>query len=102
MAQKKKRKSGSIEAQRRLELANCLFRPVGKNPYYLFRGMDCIAINDLAELHDRIALFTENEADWVASWIEYLGDNKTADKIRATPTEIKKIVTARYEELRGL
>ena len=44
-------------------------------------------------------MFMETEAEWVASWIEYLGDTETADKIRATPNEFKGIISARYEEL---
>ncbi len=111
MTQKKKRKWDSIrrkwadevetEEEKRAEIASCLLRPAGKNPYYLFRGTDCIAINNLAELQDRIDMFMENEAEWVASWIEYLGDTETADKIRATPNEFKRIISARYEELSG-
>jgi len=95
VAEKKKRKWDSIsrkwadeveqEEVRRAKVASCLLSPVGKNPYFLFRDTDCIAINDLAELHDRIGLFMEDEAEWVASWIAYLGDTETADKIRATP-----------------
>lgn len=112
MAHKKKRKWDSISRkwaddvemgeERRAEVASCLLRPAGKNPYFLFRDTDCIAINDLAELHDQIDLFLEFEAEWVASWIEYLGDTETADKIRATPNEFKIIICARYQELRRL
>jgi len=112
MAQKKKKKWDPIrrkwaeevemEEQRKAEIASCLLRPAGKNPYYLLRGTDCIAINNLAELKDRIDLFMENEAEWVAAWIEYLGDKDTADKIRASPSNFKSIIIERYEELRGL
>ncbi|MGC9444289.1 MAG: hypothetical protein ACP5E9_05090 [Candidatus Methanospirareceae archaeon] len=105
MAQKKKRKwvaDAETEEERRAGIASCLFRPAGKNPYYLFRGTDSIAIIDFEELCDRIDLFMEDEAAWIASWIEYLGDTETADKIRAAPAEFKRIITARYEELRGL
>jgi hypothetical protein len=111
MAQKKKRKWDSIkrkwadevepEEQTKADIASCLLRPAGKNPYYLFRGTDCIAINNLAELKDRIEMFLENEAEWVASWIEYLGDKETADTIRRTPGKFKSIISARYEELSG-
>ena len=68
MAQKKKRKWDSIsrkradeveqEEVRRAEVACCLLRPVGKKPYYLLRGTDCIALNNLAEFH----------ADSICSW----------------------------------
>jgi len=88
--------------ERRAEVASSLLRPVGKNPYYLHIGTDCIALNNLAELHDRIDMFREDEAKWVASWIEYLGDTETADKIRAAPSEFKIIICARYQELRWL
>jgi hypothetical protein len=111
MAHKKKRKWDPImrkwadevemEEERKAEIATSLFKPVGKNPYYLMRGTDCIALNNLAELKDKIDIFMENEAGWVASWIEYLGDIETADKIRATPNEFKGIISARYEELSG-
>lgn len=111
MAQKKKRKWDSIKRKwaeeveekeaRRAEIATCLFKPASKNPYYLFRGTDCIALNNLSELKERIDMFKENEAEWVASWIEYLGDKETADKIRETPREFKRIIIARYEELSG-
>jgi len=113
MAQKKKRKWDSIkrkwadegeeeeEEARRAEIATCLFTPTEKNPYYLFRGTDCIALNNISELKERIDMLMENEAEWVASWIEYLGDKETADKIREMPPEFKRIIIARYEELSG-
>jgi hypothetical protein len=111
MAQKKKRKwdpirrkwaeERELEEQGKAEIASSLLRPAGKNPYYLFRGTECVAINNLAELKDRIDIFMENEVEWVASWIEYLGDKETADKIRASPSEFKSIISARYEELRS-
>jgi hypothetical protein len=111
MAQKKRRKWDSIkrkwaeevetEELGKAEIASCLLRPAGKNPYYLFRGTDCIALNNLAELKERIEMFMDNEAEWVASWIEYLGDKETADKIRASPSNFKSIIIERYEELSG-
>ncbi len=109
MAQKKKRKWDPIkrkwteevgtEEQTKAEIAICLLRPADKNPYYLFRGTDCIGINNLTELKDRIDMFMEDEAEWVASWIEYLGDKETADKIRASPSNFKRIIIERYKEL---
>ncbi|MDI6886225.1 MAG: hypothetical protein QMD22_07800 [archaeon] len=111
MAQKKKRKWDSImrkwadevemEEARKAEIAISLLTPAGKNPYSLIRGTDCFPISNLSELKDRLDMFMENEAEWVASWIEYLGDKKTADKIRETPNEFKRIISARYEELSG-
>jgi hypothetical protein len=113
MAQKKKRKWDSIKRKwaeeeeeeekevRRAEFATRLFKPAGKNPYYLFRGTDCIAIHNLSELKDKLDVFMENEAEWIASWIEYLGDKETADKIRERPNAFKRIIIERYEELSG-
>lgn len=83
----------------RAELARMaakLFSPVGKNPYY--RGEK--AIRNFRELGASLNEFTEKEAQWVASWIEYLGDIKTAEKIDQTPGRFKEIVTARFNELK--
>ena len=108
MTQKKKRKWDSIkrkwadeveEEEMLVQIATGLFKPAGKNPYYLIRGTDCSIINNLAELKDKVDLFTEGEAQWVASWIEYLGDKKTAERIRGTPSEFKRFIIERYEEL---
>ena len=109
MAQKKKRKWDSImrkwadevemEEQRKAEIAISLLTPAGKNPYSLIRGTNYFPISNLSELKDRIDMFMQDEADWVASWIEYLGDKETADKIRATPDDFKRIIIERYEEL---
>ncbi|MBE0517198.1 MAG: hypothetical protein IBX41_07425 [Methanophagales archaeon] len=111
MAQKKKRKWDPVkrkwaeeletEEQGKAEIASSLLKPAGKNPYYLFRGTDCIALNNISELKERIDMLMENEAEWVASWIEYLGDKDTADKIRASPSNFKSIIIERYEELKG-
>ena len=43
---------------------------------------------------------TEGEAKWIASWIEYLGDAKTAAKILHAPNKFKEIIIARYDELK--
>lgn len=77
-------------------IAAKLFSPVGKNPYY--RGEK--AIRNLRELKESLNEFTEKEAQWVASWVEYLGDIKTATKIRQTPSRFREIITARFNELR--
>ncbi len=87
------------------KLAASLFDPVGKNPYYLNRssssgGDMTIAIKNLSALRDNLDLFTEDEAHWLAMWIEYLGDKETAARIRETPGEFKEIILNRYEELR--
>ena len=76
-------------------MAAKLFSPVGKNPYY--RGEK--AIRNFMELRGRLNEFAEKEAQWVASWIEYLGDIKTATKIRQTPSRFREIITARFNEL---
>lgn len=87
------------------KLATSLFDPVGKNPYYLNRSSSSsgdnmtIAIKNLSALRDNLDVFNEEDALWLASWIEYLGDQKTAARIRETPGEFKKIIIARHEEL---
>lgn len=82
-------------------LATSLFAPVGKNPYYLNRDSNSIAIKNITELIANLDAFTEEEAPWLASWIEYLGDDKeTAARIRKTPGEFKEIIAERYDELR--
>ena len=84
-------------------LVTSLFDPAGKNPYYLNRssgsGDMTIAIKNLSALRDNLNVFTEEEAPWLASWIEYLGDKKTAERIRKTPSEFKEIIIERHEEL---
>ncbi len=81
------------------KLATSLFNPAGKNPYYLNRGSSSIAIKNMAELKDNLDVFTREEAPWLASWIEYLGDKETAARIRETPGEFKAIIIERHEEL---
>ena len=83
-------------------LATSLFDPAGKNPYYLNRsssGDMTIAIKNLSALRDNLDAFNEEEAPWLAMWIEYLGDKETAERIRETPGEFKKIIAERHEEL---
>ncbi|MEA2074888.1 MAG: hypothetical protein U9O85_04025 [Euryarchaeota archaeon] len=81
------------------KLATFLFDPVGKNPYYLNRGNGSIAIKNFAELRGNLDAFTEEEAPWLAMWIEYLGDKETAARIRETPGEFKEIIIERHGEL---
>jgi hypothetical protein len=78
-------------------IAAKLFSPVGKNPY--FRGEK--AIKNFRELKENLNEFTEKEAQWVASWIEYLGDAKTATRIRQTPSKFRDIILARFNELKS-
>ncbi len=99
------RVESEIEVKKRelSELADCLFEPAGKNPYYL-RGSGReapIPIKDLDELKDMLDLFGVEHALWLASWIEYLGDKEIADKIRETPEKFKEIISARYDKLKG-
>jgi len=72
-----------------------LFSPVGKNPYFLGEK----AIRNFRELVRSLSEFTEKEAQWVASWIDYLGDKKTATEISQTPTRFREIITTRFNEL---
>jgi len=80
-------------------LATSLFAPARKNPYYLNRGSSAIVIKNLAELRENLDVFTEEEAPWLASWIEYLGDKETAARLTETPGEFKDIIIERHEEL---
>ncbi len=77
-------------------LANSLFEPVGKEPYYLNQGK---AIRNLSELVENLDAFSETEAPWLASWIEYLGDEETAMRIREMPGAFKEVINERYAEL---
>ncbi len=82
--------------KRQIQTAEALFSPKGKNPYY-FNGKP---LANLQELVDYLVAFTGEEGLWVASWIEYLGDNETAEHIRNNPGDFKRIVTERYTELK--
>jgi hypothetical protein len=78
------------------KIATALFTPTDKNPYY----QESSAIANLHDLHEHLDTFRPEEAVWLASWLEYLGDSETAKKIRAEPDQFKHIVTARYEALK--
>ncbi|MDI6642976.1 MAG: hypothetical protein QMD95_02875 [Candidatus Hodarchaeaceae archaeon] len=78
------------------KIAKNLFEATGKNPYY--RGGK--AIKNFRELWENLAEFTENEAQWVAAWIDYLGDARTAARIRERPSKFKELINERYAELR--
>ena len=77
-------------------IAKKLFKVEDKNPYYLGEQ----AIKNFEELRGSLDKFTESEAQWVASWIEYLGDAKTAARIRQSPNRFKEIIADRYNELK--
>lgn len=76
-------------------LARKMFEPTGKEPYYLGSK----ALRNLAELNDNLGDFTEREAEWLAAWLGYLGDAKTASRIRKRPKELSRVVSARCSEL---
>jgi len=81
-------------------LSMLLFAPIGKNPYLLIRGSkNTVFIENFQELQDNLDLFTEKDARWLASWIEYLGDKQTANRIRETPNEFEEIINERYNQL---
>jgi len=80
------------------EIAKQLLSGDGKNPYY-YGG---ITIQNFDDLQDHLQNFPENEVGWLADWIDYLGDNRTAVKIRETPSEFKTIINERYIELKRL
>jgi hypothetical protein len=78
------------------QIAKALYQPEGKNGYY--KG-DMI-INSFDDLVGAIDNFTdEEEARWVAAWIEYLGDAKLAQQILEKPGNLKKLVLARHKQL---
>ena len=79
-------------------LAEALFDPKDKNPYY-FNGKPLL---NLQELVDYLAAFTGEEGLWVASWLEYLGDPEVAERIRDNPIDFKHIVRERYDELKAV
>ncbi len=79
------------------DVARKMFGAAGKNAYYL----GSTAIKNLEELKQNLDKFTEREAKWLASWIEYLGDSKTAQKIRESTKDFKKIILDRYNQLRA-
>ncbi len=89
---------GKRQLKERVELSRMaakLFAPVGKNPYFLGEK----AIKNFRELVRSLSDFTEKEARWVALWIDYLGDKKTATEISQTPTRFREIITTRFNEL---
>lgn len=77
-------------------LAKLMFDPVDKEPYYLGSK----AIRNLEELKASLGLFTPEMAEWVASWIGYLGDRRTAEEIRRARGEFRGIIEKRYAVLR--
>jgi len=80
------------------KIAKDLLTGNDKNPYYY----GSIVIQNLDELQNHLHNFSEHEAGWLADWIDYLGDNHTAIKIRENPNEFKTIINERYLELKKL
>jgi len=76
-------------------IAKKMFEPVKKEPYYL----NSQAIRNFQELMENLGAFTNEEANWVASWIEYLGDGQTAKKIRNSTDGFKDILRKRHAQL---
>jgi hypothetical protein len=86
-----------ISAEEELkELEELLFRPVGKEPYYLSDR----ALKNLQDLVDNLEFFIGHEGDWVADWLEYLGDKTVAENIHKSPGDFKLIVIERFNELK--
>ncbi len=75
--------------------AEKLFNPDGKEPYYL----EGKPIKNLQDLIEHLGAFSEEEANWIASWIEYLGDEKTAKRIRKSTGNFKDILRKRHAKL---
>ncbi len=67
-----------------------------KNPYY--HGNK--EIRNLQELVENLENFSEKEALWLASWVEYLGDSTLANRIRRNPKNFKTIIKKRYMQLK--
>ncbi len=92
----RERKKKGEDAKELRALAKKMFEAVGKNAYYLGDR----AIRNLGELKENLGSFTEREVEWLASWIEYLGDAVTAKKIRRSTNNFKKIVSRRHAQLK--
>ena len=90
MVIRKRKKKKDLE-----ELAKKMFEAAEKEGYHL----GGIVIKNLGELVEHLEKFTEKEAPWVASWVEYLGDSACSKKIRKCPGEFKDILKKRYKEL---
>ena len=92
-----RRREGKREEREDLyNLAKLMFDPAGEEPYYLGSR----SIRNLEELKMSLDLFTQEMVEWVASWIEYLGDRRTAEEIRRAKGEFKRIIEKRYAVLR--
>lgn len=79
-----------------LRTAKMMFQPAGKEPYWKSGK----AIRNFQELVDNLNYFNEGEAAWVASWIDYLGDRETAQRIKSSARDFKNVIQNRYGQLR--
>jgi hypothetical protein len=77
-------------------LAERMFHPEGKNAYHI----DDRTLNNLQDLADNLDAFSGKEGQWVAAWLEYLGDADVAALIQNWPDDFKPIVIARYNKLK--
>ena len=57
-------------------------------------------IRNVYELVDNIYNIPQQEATWIADWLEYLGDVRTARAIYERPELFRKIVFERYRKFR--
>ena len=81
-------------------LATALFTPREKRPFLFNNGSRTVRITNLEELCENLDRCPVEDSLRLASWIEYLGDEQTAQRLRETPAGFRKIITGRYEELR--
>ncbi len=88
--------AGAEDISLKKAIARRLFAPRDKKPY-VFNGKPLKNMNDLK---DYLVAFTGEEAPWVASWLEYLGDKDLARRIRRKPGDFKDLIRKRYRELR--
>ncbi|HMK45885.1 MAG TPA: hypothetical protein VK436_04615 [Methanocella sp.] len=95
-AKRKARATAGARESSQKQIAEALFNPRDRNPYY-FNGKP---LSNLQELTDYLTAFTGEEGAWVAEWIDYLGDSETANRIRKRPGDFKEIVRARCNELK--
>ncbi len=78
------------------DLARSMFHPTDRQPYWLGDR----AIGNLEELAANVEKFGEEQAAWVADWLDYLGDAEVARRIRVQAARLRPIVTERYRQLK--
>ena len=90
-------KGNKLDDNNLIALAEKLFNPIDKNPYYL-NGKP---LGNLQDLIDNLETFNGDEGQWVATWLEYLGDGEIVELINKSPGDFKLIVKERYEILKN-